>query len=150
MSNGADAYDFARLFKLWATISKLLLDGKRNVHHVCDALQKILVEPNTPSRYRLIYPDGTEAKLVASWHGFYDVGSKKLSLRTSENKAVDFSIPEEVQEGIKGTSHYHDLPVDCVHDAMIIFQVMATIADLGLMVNRYHDTGLHVTFVTPH
>jgi len=34
--------EFERLFKLWATVGKLILDGKRSVATVSEALQKIV------------------------------------------------------------------------------------------------------------
>lgn len=36
---------YARLFKLWAIVSKLILDGKRNINRAIDILQKVVDEP---------------------------------------------------------------------------------------------------------
>lgn len=38
---------YERLFKIWATISKLVLDGKRNPVRVADHLQQIIDEPKS-------------------------------------------------------------------------------------------------------
>lgn len=35
---------FARLFKLWASVSRLVLDGKRSAKRVADLLQKVVEE----------------------------------------------------------------------------------------------------------
>ncbi len=42
MRNGKNDERFARLFKLQATVGKLVLDGKRSPEEVCDALQALV------------------------------------------------------------------------------------------------------------
>lgn len=62
MSNGNV---FERLFKLWATIGKLLLDGKRDAEDVCDVLQAIVAGK------RLVEATPTLQDMLADWANFY-------------------------------------------------------------------------------
>jgi len=76
MSNG-DAV-LARLFKLWAMVCKLVMDGKRSADQVCDALQAIVDEQQF------------EAK-VKEWVVFYE---RFFGLELDVSK---LKIPEQQQ-----------------------------------------------------
>lgn len=56
---------FERLFKLWATIGKLVLDGKRNAEEVCDVLQAIIAGK------RLVEATPTLEDMLIDWTNFY-------------------------------------------------------------------------------
>lgn len=44
---------FERLFKLWATVCKLVVDGKRRAEDVVEVLQKIVDEPQPAEKFAL-------------------------------------------------------------------------------------------------
>lgn len=56
---------FERLFKLWASVCKLVLDGKRAVEEVCAILQAIV------DGKRLVEATPTVQDMVADWQKFY-------------------------------------------------------------------------------
>lgn len=56
---------FERLFKLWASICKLILDGKREAEEVCSVLQTIV------DGKRLVEATPTLQEMLADWSNFY-------------------------------------------------------------------------------
>lgn len=56
---------FERLFKLWASICKLILDGKRAAEEVCCVLQAIV------DGKRLVEAKPTVEDVLADWTNFY-------------------------------------------------------------------------------
>ena len=56
---------FERLFKLWASICKLILDGKRAAEEVCNVLQAVV------DGKRLVEATPTLQEMLADWTNFY-------------------------------------------------------------------------------
>ncbi len=63
---------YERLFKLWATVSKLVVDGKRSIGRVIDALQQIVDEARS---WKLdLHPTQEDGEVIQGWdlEKYYD------------------------------------------------------------------------------
>lgn len=65
MSNG-EINVFERLFKLWAMVTKLIMDGKRDPHKVADILQRIVDKVDASSSFTYGYTLIAVSKMVVN------------------------------------------------------------------------------------
>ncbi len=100
MSNGVN--QFERLFKLWATVAKLVLDGKRSAQKVADALQSIVNEAHGFSM--LYFHSKQMGKVEGDWISGTDL-NRHLLRQGLYSRTLSLE-DERVQEWIANPSAY--------------------------------------------